>query len=116
MAQNEQKKLPVVELLGVVVTKNKGETAVKILNALNVNLQILTYAKGTADSTIAEYFDLDSGEKDMVFALIKVKHKQKILDALSTHLSLGTADGIAFTIPIKSAMYSTLSQMGFEFD
>ena len=89
--------------------------AIDILNALNVDLQVLSSARGTADSTLADYFSVDTGEKDMIFALIKIKHKSKILALLNENLGLEKKNsGLAFTIPIKSAMYSVLNQMGFE--
>ena len=68
---NDNKKLPLIELLCVIVEKNKAQKAIDILNALNVDLQVLSSARGTADSTLADYFSVDTGEKDMIFALIK---------------------------------------------
>lgn len=112
---NDNKKLPLIELLCVIVEKNKGQKAIDILNALNVDLQVLSSARGTADSTLADYFSIDAGEKDMIFALIKIKHKSKILALLNENLGFEKKNsGLAFTIPIKSAMYSVLNQMGFE--
>lgn len=112
---NDNKKLPLIELICVIVEKNKAQKAIDILNALNVDLQVLSSARGTADSTLADYFSVDTGEKDMIFALIKIKHKSKILALLNENLGLEKKNsGLAFTIPIKSAMYSVLNQMGFE--
>lgn len=116
-AKTQTKKLPIIELLCVVTQKNKGEKVIKILNALNVNLQILSLARGTADSTLQDYFAIDIGEKDMIFALIKIKHREKIMRLINENLELDKKNtGLAFTIPIKSAMYSVLSQMGFELE
>ncbi len=110
------KKTPIIELLIVIINKSKGEKAIKILNNLNINIQMLCFGKGTADSTMADYFGLDLGEKEVIFSLIKLKDSQKILNIINDKLQLDNKNtGIALTIPIKSAMYSLVEKMGFEY-
>lgn len=116
MQEKNSKRPPIIELLVIIVDRNKGEKVIRILNTLNVNLQVLSLGKGTADSTMADYFAVDTGEKDVIFALIKLKQAEKILEIINDNLKLDEKNtGIAFTIPVKSAMYSVIEKMGFDF-
>ncbi len=112
----QSQKPPIIELLIVIVNKDKGERAIKLLNDLDISLQILCFGKGTADSKVADYFGLDMGEKQVIFSLIKLKHSKEILRLLNDKLQLDSKNsGIAMTIPIKSAMYSLVEKMGFSY-
>lgn len=112
----EAKKPAIIDLLCVVVPRGTGDKATKILAALKVDFQLLSLGQGTADSTMAQYFNLDAKEKEVVFAIIKTKNENLILANLNNILQLEEKNtGIAFTMPIKSATYSLVEQMGFEF-
>ena len=110
------KKPPIIELLVLIVNENVEEKTIKLLNNLDIDLQLLSQGMGTADSMLSEYFGVTQSEKSIFFALIKLKDSPKILDILNKKLNLDTKNtGIAFTIPIKSAMYSLIEKMGFTY-
>ena len=113
---SQTKKPAIIDLLCVIVSRGTGNKVVKILDALKVDFQLLSLGQGTADSSMAEYFNLDAKEKEVVFAIIKTKNENLILANLNKLLKLEEKNtGIAATIPIKSATYSLVEQMGFEF-
>lgn len=109
-----RKKPPVAEVLVVIVNRGKAEKVVKVLNNIRVDMQMTSLGKGSADSSMAEYFGLDVTEKEIVFAIIKLKDAEQILSVLNEKMKFTQKNtGLALTIPIKSATYNLLEQLGF---
>ncbi len=111
------KKPPIMELLMVVVNREEDEKTIKILQNLEVDLQLLSFGKGTADSSLSDYLGMDTKEKCIIFALIKLKDSEDILKKLGEKLNLKKKNtGVALTMPIKSAIFSVVEKMGFVFE
>lgn len=117
MEEKENKKSPIIELLMVIVNRNEDEKTMKILRHLNVEMQLLSLGRGTADSSFSDYLGLDNKEKSIIFCIIKLKDSSEILKLLYEKLNLKEKNtGVALTIPIKSATYSLIERMGFVFE
>jgi len=117
MEENVNKRPPIIELLMVIVNRDEDEKTMKILNNLNVDLQLLSLGKGTADSSLSDYLGLDVKEKCIIFSIIKLKDSEDILKVLKEKLYLHKKNtGVALTIPIKSATYNLIDKMGFVFE
>lgn len=109
-----KKKDPIIEFLMVIVERGKVEKATAILQSMRVDAQVVSFGKGTADSSMAEYFGTEGKEKEVLFAIIKMKDEEIILSTLSEKLKFEEKNtGLAVTLPIKSATYSTLEFLGF---
>lgn len=116
MEENENKKPPIIELLMVIVNRDEDEKTMKILNSLNVDLQLLSLGEGTANSSLSQYLGLDIKEKCIIFSIIKLRDSENILKELIAKLNLKAKNtGVALTIPIKSATYNLIDKMGFIF-
>lgn len=109
-----RKKDPIIEFLMIIVERGKIDKAVAILQNMRVDAQVVSFGKGTTDSSMAEYFGTEGKEKEVLLAIIKMKDEEVILSALSEKLKFEEKNtGLAVTLPIKSATYSTLEFLGF---
>ncbi|NCB48655.1 MAG: hypothetical protein EOM55_03445 [Clostridia bacterium] len=117
MEENVKKKSPIIELLVVIVNRDEDENTIKILDNLNVDLQLLSLGKGTADSSLSDYLGFDIKEKTIIFSIIKLKDSDDILKILNEKFNFKKKNtGVALTIPIKSATYSLIDKLGFVFE
>ena len=94
---------PVAEILCVIISHERSKRVVELLQEHNVELQMLSMGKGTADSKMAEMFNLGNIEKDVISAVISVQDEEYVIENLQKLFEDGKTTGIAFTIPIKSA-------------
>ncbi len=114
MEEKVNKKSPIIELLMVIISREDDEKAMKILDNLHVDLQLLSLGFGTADSTLSDYLGLDIKEKAIIFSIIKLKDSEDILKILNDKFNFKEKNtGVALTIPIKSATYNLIDKMGF---
>ena len=81
-----KKSSPIIEFLMVIVERGKIEKAITILQNMRVDAQVVSFGKGTTDSSIAEYFGTDGKEKEVLFAIIKLRDEETILTTLSEKL------------------------------
>lgn len=96
-------KPPMFEMLTVIVNRGKGEEVIEFLKQQKVNFNIATFGLGTAPSGIANMFSLYNKEKEVVFAVIKFKDSNQILDLLEENILYNEKfRGFAFTLPLKS--------------
>jgi hypothetical protein len=106
-----QKRKPICEILAIIVDNANGKKIIKMLNEQNVNLQIATMGSGTADSNFGEIFNLEGNAKDVLLSMINLNDKKNIMDSLSNIFEEGKVKGVAFTLPIKSAMSNVVEML-----
>lgn len=76
----------------------------EILNKYKVKFKSITYAKGTASSSVLEYFGLNEVERIVIFAVLPKITGKHILRYTKSRLKIDEpGKGIAFTIPISSS-------------
>ncbi len=102
----------IIELIVVITPKSQGEKVVELLSRSNVDLQLMTLGKGTAGSAVADYFDISESEKKVFFALTQKEKAQEIMALLDNTLNASKNKTIVFSLPLRSAMYSVIEQMG----
>jgi len=103
-------KAPIYQLLVVIVNRGKGSEVTDFLKSLKVEINIVGFGSGTAPSGLANLLGLYSKEKEIVFAVIKLKNSDKILDGLEDKILFQEKNaGIAFTIPLKSMTNQTIN-------
>ncbi|MDE7329772.1 MAG: hypothetical protein K2N30_01570 [Clostridia bacterium] len=94
-----------LKLLVTVVGRRKAEYFADLLQAFEINMQVITLANGTADAKMMNYLGLSDTDKAVIFSVIQ---ENKVNDAL--HLleykfnTIKDGKGIAFTIPLSSVI------------
>jgi len=115
--QKNNKRAPLIELVMIIINRDGTEKAVKVLNNLQIDLQMISIGEGTADSSLSDYLGLDKKEKSVIFCVVKLKDKNEILSVLNEKLKFDKKNtGVALTIPIKSAPFALIERMGFVFE
>ena len=94
-----------LKLLVTVVNRTKAEFFADFLQYYEVNLQLITRAKGTAGSEMLHYMGLEESEKTVIFSLIREDRAEEALQAVEEKFrTLRNGKGIAFTIPLSGVM------------
>lgn len=94
-----------LKLLITVVNRNKAEFYTDFLNGFESNFQMSTPARGTAASETLHMLGIENTEKSVIFSVIKAENAESILHALEDKFhSLRGGKGIAFTVPLSSAI------------
>lgn len=94
-----------LELLVTVVSRNKAEYYVDLIQSFEVNMQIVTRAQGTADEKMLSLLGLTDSPKAVIFSIIqqnKIPNAMGVLDEKFKTIKGGK--GIAFTIPLTSVI------------
>lgn len=103
-----------LELLFLVVDRNKTEFYMDFLHSFEINLQFVMSARGTAKDDMLEYLGLASKDKAVIINVIREDQISEALSALEEKFHIiRNGKGIAFTVPLTStigvAIYQFLS-------
>ena len=107
--------LPKLKMLVTVVDRSKAELYMDLLEAFEVNMQLLATGRGTGTtSEAAALLGLGDESKAVLFSLVREDMANKALDMLEEKFrTVRNGKGIAFTVPLSSvvgvAIYSFLS-------
>ena len=104
-----------IELL-CLISNDKDDKIVKPLyNKYNMPFNFTCFGKGTASSSLLQYFGLEEVRKYIYFSLVENNQKEKIFKELKNKLKLEKAgNGICFTIPLSSATKYIKSKFNME--
>ena len=98
-----------LELMITVVGRHKAEYYMDLIQAFDVNMQLVALAHGTANAGMLEYLGLANNEKAVIFSVIQ---QNKLSDALNTleekFQTIRDGHGVAFTIPLTSVIGSLI--------
>lgn len=94
-----------MQLLFTVISREKTEFFVDLLQGFEINLQMVLAASGTANDKILSLLGLTDNEKSVIISAVR---RDRAKDALATldekfHTVKG-AKGIAFTVPMSSTI------------
>ena len=103
-----------LELLFLVVDRNKTEFYVDFLQSFEINLQFMMSARGTAKDDMLDYLGLANKDKAVIINVIREDQVADALSALEEKFhTIRNGKGIAFTVPLTStigvAIYQFLS-------
>ena len=107
--------LPKLKMLVTVVDRSKADLYMDLLEAFEVNMQLLATGSGTGTtSEAAALLGLGDKSKAVLFSLVREDMANKALDMLEEKFrTVRNGKGIAFTVPLSSvvgvAIYSFLS-------
>lgn len=92
-----------LKLLCLIVNRQKAEFFVDFLQGFDVNLELITTARGTASLQTLHLLGLEETEKTLITAVIREKRSSEIMERLNEKFkTLKNGKGIAFTIPFGS--------------
>lgn len=103
-----------LKLLITIVNRNKAEYYLDLLQSQEINMQLVSLGKGTADSETLRYLGLAESEKVIIFSIIREDKIPSTLELLNQKFStIKNGKGIAYTISLSSvigvAIYQFLS-------
>jgi len=96
--------MSILKLLVIISEEGYEKDFKKIYDKYNINLKIVTRAKGTASSSLLEYFGLTETNKSVNLAVIPNCSEIDILNEINDILNIKKhGRGIAFTLPLSSS-------------
>ncbi len=103
-----------LKLLITIVNRNKAEYYLDLLQSQEINMQLVSLGKGTADSQTLRYLGLAESEKVIIFSIIREDKIPSTLELLNQKFTtIKNGKGIAYTISLSSvigvAIYQFLS-------
>lgn len=96
-----------IELFCVIVNFGVGSKVVKIAKKNGITGGTVFLGRGTVNSRILKWLDLDDMRKEIVLMLGEKSETHKALEAIASELALHKPNhGIAFTTPVKNLIGS----------
>lgn len=94
-----------LELLATIVDKRKADFYADLIQAYEVNMQMIFSAKGTAEDKMLEWLGLSRNEKAVIFSMVREDKLDEISDALRDRFaSVKGGQGISVSMPLSSIM------------
>lgn len=94
-----------LELLITVVDKKKADFYADLLQSFDINMQMVVWAKGTAEEKTLEYLGLANNDRAVIFSAVREDKLDAIEQALEEKFaSVKGGKGVAFSIPFTSIM------------
>lgn len=94
-----------LELLVTIVNKNKAEYYTDLIQSLDVNMQVTSFGRGTADAKMLVYLGLADNEKAVIFSVIQQNKIASAINLLEDKFNtIRDGKGVAFTIPLTSVI------------
>ncbi len=108
-----------LKLLVSIVERSKVDFYLQALEGYNVNLQTVTYARGTADNETLKHLGFIDNSKALIFSVVPDNKVKEILIAYEDRIyKTKSGKGLAFTIPFDSIiglqMYQMLGGISFK--
>ena len=92
-----------LSLLMTVVSRNLGEKYLKFYLEQQVDVQLVTLGRGTANDAMLDYFGLESHEKAVLFSVVDDQKWEELSVGLHRSMRIDVpGTGVAFLIPLAS--------------
>jgi len=93
-----------LKILFTIVDRNKTEFYVDFIEQHQVNLQCVTFGKGTAPNNL-RYLGLGDQSKSVIISIVNEENIKKLLSDLEEKFKkIKNGKGIAYTVPIDSVI------------
>lgn len=100
-----------LKVLFTIVNRSKATYYVDLLEQFEINMQMVLYGIGTANSEIRDYLKLNEVEKAVIISIVREDKVKDICNTLSEKFSkIKDGKGIAYTIPVKSIIGVSIYQ------
>ena len=94
-----------LKLLFTVVNRQKAEFYADLLQAYDVNMQMLLSAQGTASTEMLQYLGLADSEKVVIASVIREDRAAEALHMLEEKFrTIKNGKGIAYTVPMSGTI------------
>ena len=92
-----------LKMLITVIDRSKTLFYVDLLEQFEVNVHMILYGKGTANSQMLEILGLVESDKSVIISYIREDRVKEALDTLSDKFTtVKNGKGVAYTIPLDS--------------
>ena len=103
-----------LKILITIVDRSKTMFYEDLLEQFEINVQMVLYGKGTANSQMVQLLGLVESDKSIIVSFVREDKVKEILDSLEEKFKkVKNGKGIAYTIPLDSiigvSMYQLLS-------
>ena len=100
-----------LKLLVTIVPRSRTLLFIDLLEQFEVNMQLVIYGKGTADSEMLNYLGLAESEKAVILSVIREdKIKEALYQINEKFDKVKNGKGIAYTIPMNSIIGVSIYQ------
>lgn len=100
-----------LKVLFTIVNRSKATYYVDLLEQFEINMQMVLYGTGTANSEIRDYLKLNETEKAVIISIVREDKVKDICNTLTEKFSkIKDGKGIAYTIPVKSIIGVSIYQ------
>lgn len=91
-------------MLFIIINRNNEKKIINIINKYKVGFKVVVYGKGTASSSLLEYFGLSSEEKSIITTVLPPIVCKHILKEIEQRINVNEhGKGIAFSISLASS-------------
>ncbi len=95
--------LPKLKVLVTIVDRSKTLLYLDLLEQYEVNVQMVSYGRGTANSQMMDLLGLVESDKSVIISWIREDKIKETLEALNEKFSkVKNGKGVAYTIPLDS--------------
>ena len=103
-----------LKLLVTIVNRNKAELYADLLQAYDINIQMILAGEGTASTDMLQLLGLTNSDRAVILGIVREDRAKEALGMLEEKFkAVRGGKGIAYTIPLKSvvgvAIYRFLS-------
>ncbi len=100
-----------LKLLVTIVNRSKALYFSDLLEQFEINMQMVIYGHGTANSEMLSYLGLAESEKAVIVSCIREDNIKKASEVLAEKFDkIKDGKGVAFTIPLKSIIGVSIYQ------
>ena len=100
-----------IKILVTVVNRSKTLFYTDLLEQFEVNMQMVIYGHGTADSEMLNYLGLAESDKTVIISFVREDKVKEVLETLKEKFEkVKNGKGIAYTIPMKSVIGVSIYQ------
>ncbi len=100
-----------LKLLVTIVNRSKALYFSDLLEQFEINMQMVIYGHGTANSEMLSYLGLAESEKAVIISCIREDNINKASEVLAEKFDkIKDGKGVAFTIPLKSIIGVSIYQ------
>lgn len=100
-----------LKLLVTIVNRSKALYFTDLLEQFEINMQMVVYGHGTANSEMLSYLGLAESDKAVIISCIREDNIKKAKEVLAEKFEkIKDGKGVAFTIPLKSIIGVSIYQ------
>lgn len=92
-----------LNMLFTIVNRSDERNVLRIINKYKVGFKFIMYGKGTASSSLLEYFELNDEEKAVIISIVPPVVCKNLLIGLKENMNVEElGKGISFSVPLSS--------------